>query len=330
MHIVTIGGGHGQAAMLRALAWLGGQVSAIVSIADDGGCSGLLRERWDMPPPGDLRRCLTTLAQDRFLAARFEERFEEGDEDVLRSAGNLVLFEAYVELGSLGAAVSWAAELLRCTGKVLPVAEEPGRLAVYDRQRGVVEGETTIERQAARPVVVGVHGPEHASEAAKQAVREADLILIGPGSFITSTLAALMTGDLAAEVAEASGRRVFVRNLVPEPGQMAEAGDEDYLRLLHDHLLIASGHDAVAVDVLADGERHEQQVIGDHRLYLSPLTAGEGRHEPKRVAEALAEHFGAPLRPLPSVLPPDPDAVEVFDAYLARARERVRLGRPRG
>ena len=89
LNVVTIGGGHGQAAMLRALLELDCDVTAVVSIADDGGCSGRLRDQFDMPPPGDLRRCLTTLARHRRLAARFEERFEddEGDDLLMLDGG---------------------------------------------------------------------------------------------------------------------------------------------------------------------------------------------------------------------------------------------------
>src|SRR5690606_13894478 len=92
--VVTLGGGHGQAALLTALTELRCEITAFVNVADDGGCSGKLRRELGMPPPGDIRRCLTALARDRRLAERFEVRLKGDD----RSAGNLALSEAYAEL----------------------------------------------------------------------------------------------------------------------------------------------------------------------------------------------------------------------------------------
>ncbi|MEQ9319550.1 MAG: 2-phospho-L-lactate transferase CofD family protein, partial [Polyangiaceae bacterium] len=186
---VTVGGGHGQAAMLEALLELDCDVTAVVSVADDGGCSGRLRRVSGMPPPGDLRRCLSTLAADRELAARFETRLEGADE-LRRSVGNLILYEAYLDLGSLSAAVRWAQGCLACRGRVLPVADVAGTLTGYDRGRGVIAGESTIERVGDHPMVASVHGPQRCVPEALEAIREADVVVLGPGSFVTSTLAA--------------------------------------------------------------------------------------------------------------------------------------------
>jgi uncharacterized cofD-like protein len=326
--LVTVGGGHGQAAMLRALLRLDCDITAVVSVADDGGCSGKLREQFDMPPPGDLRRCLSTLAADRTLAHLFEERFEDEEEDDLRRcAGNLVLFHNYVELGGLAAAAEWAAKLLRCRGRVLPVAEQPARLTIYDRGRGVIEGETTIEREGDRPVVVGVHGPERALPAALHAIAEADVILIGPGSFVTSTLAALMTGDVAEAVVASSATRLWIHNLAAEPGQMTGADTPAYLRLLRDHLCIGSGRDDFELAFLTHGEPHARRAADERTTALtSPLAdpASPTRHDPALVARALAHHFQLTLvDPTASQIPPAHAAVAAFDEALAGARARI-------
>jgi len=328
VRVVTVGGGHGQAAMLRALLRLDCEVTAVVSIADDGGCSGKLRAEFDMPPPGDLRRCLTTLARHRDLAERFEERFddEEGD-DLRRSAGNLALFEVYLERGSLAAAVRWAEELLYCRGRVIPAADLPGHLTIYDRGRGVLEGETTIEQHGDRPVVVGVHGPEVAAAAARRAIAEADLVLVGPGSFVTSTLAALMTGDLAESVATARGARLLVQNLVDEPGQMTGSTAADQIRLLRDHLCIGSGAADVELTVLSHGPGHERHRLDERTIALrSPLArrSGEGHHDDALVADALRHHFGVPSREREVTPVVDRDAVSRFEQRLASARARLR------
>ncbi|MEQ9319824.1 MAG: 2-phospho-L-lactate transferase CofD family protein [Polyangiaceae bacterium] len=331
MKVVTIGGGHGQAAMLRALLELDCEVTAIVSIADDGGCSGRLRAEFDMPPPGDLRRCLSTLARHRALAERFEERFEDEHEedDLRRSAGNIALFDVYLERGSLVEAVRWAEDLLQCGGRVLPAADVPGQLTIYDESRGVLAGETTIEREGDRPVVVGVHGPEVAFREAKRAVAEAELLLLGPGSFVTSTLAAVMTGDLAQAIVDTDADRVLVQNLAGEPGdpvQPTEGSARDQLRLFRDHLCIGAGTDAFDLTVLAHGPRHERHQLDARTFALrSPMVepACPSRHDHQRVAAALRHHFGLAARGRLDVFD-DPEAIRQFERRLASARARLR------
>ncbi|HHH31700.1 MAG TPA: YvcK family protein [Polyangiaceae bacterium] len=325
MKVVTIGGGHGQAVMLRALLELDCEVTAVVGIADDGGCSGRLRAEFDMPPPGDLRRCLTALARHRGLAERFEERCDDEEEDDLRrSVGNLALFDVYLERGSLAEAVRWAEELLQCRGRVVPAADAPGQLTIYDKSRGVIEGETTIEREGDCPVVVGVHGPEVAFGPAREAIEEADLLLVGPGSFVTSTLAAVMTGDLAEAIVTSEARLVLVQNLVDESGHMKGVTAVDRLRLFRDHLFIGAGTDAFDLSVLAQGSAHGRRRLDERTLALeSPLTSNGRGHDHHLVATALRHHFGMdPSDDRDTV--DEPRALEDFERCLASARGRLR------
>jgi uncharacterized cofD-like protein len=324
--------------MLRALLRLDCEVTAIVSIADDGGCSGLLRSECGMPPPGDLRRCLSTLAADRGLAARFEQRIVDGG--VRRSVGNLVLYDAYVASGSLSAAIRYWESILRCRGRVLPVADRSGRLTIYDRGLGVIEGETAVEDRGRDPVVVGVHGPERCVPAAAEALAEADLVLIGPGSFVTSTLAAVMTGDLAGALVAARGERVLIQNLVEEGTREPFSRGDEHLRLLRDHLCIGSGNDRFSLSTLAHGP-HRRRWVDDSSTWrhVSPLAdpSEPSQHEVGRVVAALAFHFG--LRPLvPDARShadvPNLEARHELESRLERARrrlsERRAPRRPRG
>src|SRR5688572_28913198 len=155
--VVTLGGGHGQAALLRGLAQLDCHLTAVVSVADDGGCSGKLRQELGMPPPGDVRRCLVSLATLREMAERFEERLR-GDHEEGRCVGNLVLAEMSQDLGSLQRAVDWAGALLGCVGRVVPAAESAGTLNVYDLVHGTIAGEAAIERLSAKTMVATVDG----------------------------------------------------------------------------------------------------------------------------------------------------------------------------
>ncbi len=305
--------------MLRALATLDCEITAITSVTDDGGCSGRLRSEFSMPPPGDLRRCLSTLATDRALASQFETRVDVGG--VQRSAGNLALLEAYSRTGSLQAAADWAASLLRCVGRVTPASETPGRLAIYDRAKGVLVGESTIAEASEAPMVVAVHDAEAANPVATQAIAEADVIIIGPGSFVTSTLATLMTGDIATAVASSSARRLFMANLVPEGGQTRNFEPKDFARLVRDHLCIASGYAAVPFEIVRHGHTHGLQ-DGDHELSLAEEEAPH-RHDPDRVATAIGRLCDIPRRRTPSDVPPPSVTGRAFEAYVERAKNRL-------
>jgi uncharacterized cofD-like protein len=320
--VVTIGGGHGQAALVRALVRFDCDVTALVSVTDDGGCSGRLREELQMPPPGDVRRCLLALSTRPRLAARFDER------DSSRSAGNLVLAEMFERLGGLQAAVDWAGRLLGCVGRVVPLAETAGVLYAYDEKKGPISGETKIERESASTLVVNVEGPEEANPEAKRALASADVVFIGPGSFVGSTLAALTTGDIAASVVEARARRVLVQNLGREAG--ATYGVDQHERIVRDHLVIKSGGDAVILDVLSHSDEagHRANARPDGSTeYLSRLRRdGESAHDEDLLAQALAAHFGfAPARPRPGGSEAEEaEADALFEATLAAARRRLR------
>ncbi len=316
--VVTVGGGHGQAALVSALVPLKCSITAIVSVADDGGCSGRLREEIGMAPPGDIRRCLVALATRPKLAARFDERSDE------RSAGNLVLAELWRELGSLQQAVDWAARMLGCVGRVVPVAETPGVLTAYDLERGMLAGESTIERESARAIAVNVDGPEHASLEAKRAIRDASLVFIGPGSFVGSTLAALTTGDLAAAIVKSRARRVLVQNLAREAD--AQYGIDQHERILRDHLVIKSGGEAVSLDVLAHddaGVRTQSRADGSFELFARLRHPDGKAHDVALLSAALAEHFDlAPASRGP--FSDDMAAERRFEETLAAARSRLK------
>ncbi|MGE0320669.1 MAG: uridine diphosphate-N-acetylglucosamine-binding protein YvcK [Polyangiaceae bacterium] len=339
-HVVTLGGGHGQAVVLQALRRLECEITAVISVADDGGCSGKLRQELGMPPPGDLRRCLSALAKSPELARRFELRLEEpGFEG--RSAGNLALAGVFRETGSLQQAVDWAAERLACVGRVVPVSESPGVLVVYDAELGRVEGESNVERRDAVPMVAAVHGALRANPLAIEAIARADLLLMGPGSFYTSTLGAITTGEVAQSICESPAEKLLIANLVDEGRQTQGFADTDYLRVLTDHLTIASGGESAKVHLLAHhaallggaavdevGQRYVEATLSDGGRHLwAPLAAdAPGYHDPDSIAEALCEFFGLELRGAPeSRLPTERErasALEIEARLRASIRER--------
>ena len=323
--VVTLGGGHGQAALLAALSRLTCEVTAIVSVADDGGCSGQLRQEIGMPPPGDVRRCLSSLAAQPAHAARFEERVRVAGQD-RRSLGNLVLAQLWMELGSLTAAAELAGRWLGASARVLPVAEDAGTLRVYDRFHGALAGESHIERTSGSAVVATVDGPEHATPAVVSALVEADVIFFGPGSFIGSTLAVLTTGDVAAAVVRSRGRRVLVKNVSSEertdvPGAVPT---DEHERMLRDHLVIGSLGDPVTFDTLShfDGELvRRARVDGTVELLARIADDGGRTHDVERLAHAIGMGLGIGFRADPTRARAEPD-IASLEATWARAWAR--------
>lgn len=333
--VVTLGGGHGQAALLSALLRLDCELTALVSIADDGGCSGKLRQELGMAPPGDVRRCLVTLATLPD-AATFEERLTADGEEG-RCVGNLVLAEMTRDLGSFQRAVDWVGTLLGCQGRVVPVAEVAGTLNVYDMVHGQLSGESYIEQLSGSAMVASVDGPDVASHEALRAIDSADFIFMGPGSFVGSTLAAIVTGNIPEAVVRARGRRVLVRNVRPveRTGFPGAVQYDDQERILRDHLVIGSGDDSVTFDVLAHDARDLEQTSrpdGSKEL-LGPVASDDGRrHDPARLASVISYHLGLAHKParVPAAAnePADAEAQAIFQRYLASARARLRGGAP--
>jgi uncharacterized cofD-like protein len=320
--IVTIGGGHGQANLLAALRKVRCEVTAVVSVADDGGCSGKLRTELGMPPPGDLRRCLSTLAADRELADRFELRlFEPGLEG--RCAGNLVLSTAFLEFGSLQRAVDWAAALLHCEGRVVPVAETPGVLVVYDLRDGRMEGETHVAKASTAPIAAMVHGPSTTNPVALDAIRSADFVLLGPGSFFTSTIATVTTGTVAEALVASQCPKVLITNLTDEGFQTTGFSDVDYARILRDHLLIASMGGSMDLSVLhhVDGPDQTSTLADGTTAYGARVALpGSSSHDPDLLAGALCRRFGWEPRASSPPAPPSHDSrAASFEQYLKAA-----------
>lgn len=214
--VVAIGGGHGTAVTIRAARQYASDVTAVVSVADDGGSSGRLRQALGIPAPGDLRRCLVALADPdgNPLAQAFEHRFGEGAGELEGHAlGNLVIAGLADAIGSFPAALEEAARLLdvRC-GRVVPATTEPVTLHA-ESERGQIQGQVAVA-QAGRIVRVSVSPADAtAPPEALDAVRRADQIVLGPGSLFTSVLAALAVDDLRNAVQESDGQVIYVCNL---------------------------------------------------------------------------------------------------------------------
>ncbi len=282
--VVAVGGGHGLAATLQAARRYAGSITAIVSVADDGGSSGRLRQQLGIIPPGDLRKCLVALAaEDSALAVAFEHRFE-GEDLAGHALGNLVIAGLSASAGDLQAGLDEAARLLGCTGRVVPAATEPVVLKA-EADSGSVEGQTAVGGTSQIRHVSLVPADPPAPQEALDALARADQVIIGPGSLFTSVLAAVAVPAIAAAIGTSPGRTVYVANLHAQPAETEGYDVADHVSALTEH--------GVKIDVvLADTA---SIALGDLTVPVvrAQLAKANGRaHDRHRLAAALAGLVG--------------------------------------
>jgi uncharacterized cofD-like protein len=288
--VVALGGGHGLAMALGAARRYAGSVTAVVSVADDGGSSGRLRKVHDVPAPGDLRRCLVALAaSDTVWREAFEHRFRGGDLDG-HALGNLIIVGLTQVLGDFGRALEEAGRLLECAGRVLPATTDPVVLtadAGDGAETGRVEGQVAVSNSMDR--IRRVHiVPEDAKAHpdVTTAIEMADQVILAPGSLFTSLAPVLCVPAIREALAATRGRIVHVCNLQPQVPETLGLDATDHLRAVLDHgarvdtFLYHLGGD-LAADEIAIGALGVEPVAAD--------IAGPGGHvhDPAALAKAL-------------------------------------------
>jgi len=283
--VVAVGGGHGLAASLRAARLYAGEITAIVSVADDGGSSGRLRRQLGIVPPGDLRTCLVALADDCLLSQVFEQRFEtESDELTGHAIGNLVIAGLIAAASDVQRGLDEAARLLGAEGRVVPAATEPVVLKASS-DGGDIEGQTAVMGTTDIQRVSIIPADAVAPAPALAALAGAEQIVIGPGSLFTSVLAALAVPGIAAGIRASAARIVYVANLRPQPAE-TEGFD------VADHVAALLAHGIEVDAVVADSRAISLGVIGVP-VVDGPLAKSNGlAHDPVRLASALAGLVG--------------------------------------
>ena len=222
--IAVIGGGHGLSNMLRGLKRYTENISAIVTVADDGGGSGMLRQDLGMPPPGDIRNCLEALANtEPLMSELMHYRFTEGSL-AGQSFGNLFLAALNGISASFDAAVSRMSQVLAITGRVLPVTTADVQLEAEFENGASVIGESKIfyckKKEDCRITKVRLI-PEHprALPEAVEAIREADMIVLGPGSLYTSIIPNLLVDGIVEAILQSDALKVYVANVMTQEGE---------------------------------------------------------------------------------------------------------------
>jgi len=219
--IVVIGGGTGLSTLLRGLKVYSANITAIVTVADDGGSSGRLRREIGVLPPGDIRNCLTALAdEEKLLTELFRYRFRAGDGLVGHSFGNLFITAMSEVTGDLEQAITASSKVLAIRGKVLPATLSDVCLWAELADGRRIEGESQITEANGKIVKIGCIPPDPpALPKAVQAIKEADYIIIGPGSLYTSIIPNLLVPGIADAIAKKQVPCIYVCNMMTQPGE---------------------------------------------------------------------------------------------------------------
>jgi uncharacterized cofD-like protein len=322
--VVALGGGHGLFASLSGLRRVTRDLTAIVTVADDGGSSGRLRKDFGVLPPGDLRMALAALCCDdewgttwsRVIQHRFAEptaaALGEGPGTAPpgggltgHTVGNVLIVALWELLGDTVQGLDWVGRLLGAHGRVLPMAAVPLDLVAdvegADRDRpdevSIVRGQVACATTTGRVRSISlIPADPPACPEAVQAIRAADWVVLGPGSWFTSVLPHLLVPELAAALVETRARRLVALNLAPQPGETEGFSPHAHLEVLSEHAPDLAVDVVLADRAAASGSIMELEKAAGRlgaRLVLADLAVTDGtpRHDPLRLAGAFAQLF---------------------------------------
>lgn len=232
--IVAIGGGTGLSTLLRGLKFYSSNITAIVTVADDGGSSGRLRREIGVLPPGDIRNCLAALAdEEKLLTELFQYRFEAGAGLSGHSFGNLFLTAMSEITGDLEKAVTASSQVLAIRGTVLPATLSDVSLWAEMEDGRLIEGESNIPEAKGRISTLGcIPANPPALPAAIAAIESADYIIIGPGSLYTSIIPNLLVPEIVTAIAKAKVPRIYVCNIMTQPGETEHYSVADHIKAI--------------------------------------------------------------------------------------------------
>ena len=267
-NIVAIGGGTGLATLLSGLKRYSGNITAVVTVADDGGSSGVLRREFGVQPPGDIRNCLAALSREEPLLTRlFQYRFKTGSGLEGHSFGNLFLTALTAITGNLETAITASSRVLAVQGQVVPATNADVRLWAELENGERIEGESTIGR-ATSPIVRLGCTPERppALPSALEAIANADLIVLGPGSLYTSLLPNLLVPELVSAISRSRAPRLYICNLMTQPGETDGLDVGGHLRAIEAQLATLGVEQRLFDCVLAQEQLADTALVHNYRL----------------------------------------------------------------
>lgn len=236
--VVVVGGGTGLSVLLRGIKNLTSNCTAIVTVADDGGSSGRIRSEMGIIPPGDLRNCLVALADTEPLMERlFQHRFGGSGELAGHSFGNLFLAAMTEVTGDVEKALRESSKVLKVRGQVLPASTNTVRLMAQMEDGSIVEGESQIplSKKKIKRVFLDPANSEPVATAV-EAILEADVIILGPGSLYTSVLPNLLVGGITQALKESEAVKIYICNVMTQPGETDGYTASDHVKAIFDHV----------------------------------------------------------------------------------------------
>lgn len=265
--IVVIGGGTGLSVLLRGLKHYTSNITAAVSVGDDGGSSGRLRREFDVVPVGDIRSCIAALADEEDIMEQlFNYRFSRGEGLKGHSLGNLLLLALTSISGSFQKAVTTANQILHIGGRVLPITMEPLELQAELVDGTVVCGECNIGASEAQIAHLTIDPPyAEVSPEVLQAIDEADAVILGPGSLYTSVMPNLCVHQVVDAINASDCKTIYVCNVTTQPGETTDYTASDHLQAIYDH----SCSEMVDYMLVDDGKTETSIELADILLQAS-------------------------------------------------------------
>ena len=302
--IVAIGGGTGLSVLLRGLKGYSSNLTAVVTVADDGGSSGRLRREMGVLPPGDLRNCIAALAEaEPLMRDLFQYRFSEGSGLEGHSFGNLFIVAMGAVTGNFEEAIRATSRVLNVRGQIVPSTLADVRLAAITDSGEWVQGESniTLAGQPLREIVIEPADAKAHPEAVA-AIREADMIIVGPGSLFTSILPNLLVREIRQALYQSPALKVYVCNVATQHGETDAFTVSDHVRAIERHLRRSVFHYILANDNIVSELPEEWHsvpvelngVVGhDPRLMTANVISEENRyrHDPQKLAWALMQLY---------------------------------------
>lgn len=248
--VVAVGGGTGLSMLLKGIKHITNNITAVVTVGDDGGSSGRLREEMGILPPGDIRNCIAALADDEDLVTKlFQYRFKTGEGLEGHSFGNLFLTALCSITGDMVRAVKESSNVLSIRGRVLPSTLDDMKLVAEMEDGRIIRGESNIPEAHGR-IKRLYTDPKHckALEDVIAAIKDAELIILGPGSLYTSVIPNLLVDEIAQEIAQSKAKKIYVCNIMSQPGETDGYRVSDHVNALMQHANSKKIIDAVLVN----------------------------------------------------------------------------------
>jgi uncharacterized cofD-like protein len=312
--IVVIGGGHGLASLLRGLKEHTHNLTAVVTVADDGGSSGRLREGLGILPPGDIRNCLAALSNDEALLTQlFQYRFSSGGGLEGHSFGNLFLTALSDITGSFEEAIAESGRVLSVHGRVLPSTLHDVRLVADMRLSHTlnevrVQGESRIPEMAGRVRRVWLEPNDApAFPPVLRALLAAEIIIVGPGSLYTSLLPNLLVPDVLAAIRASRALKIFLCNIAAQRGETDSYSASDHVRAVEDHvgeglfeIVVCNDNHDERLGQDLEWVRADEHILADSRVYTADLVDAHHpwRHDSTKLADTLMDLYFERTGPL--------------------------------